>query len=421
MIWEEYAIKTKSYEISKQLVWKAYQRVKANKGAAGIDGQTIEQFGEKSQDNLYKLWNRMSSGSYIPPPVRLVEIPKGDGSKRTLGIPTVTDRIAQMVAKMNLEPKVDKSFNEDSYGYRPGKSGLKAIGVTRKRCWQWDWVIDLDIKGFFDTIDHELMMRAVKKHTAEKWMLLYIERWLKVPGQKEGRQKIERTKGTPQGGVISPLLANLFLHHVFDKWMGKEFPRVPFERYADDIIVHCLTEKQAEYVLEKIKKRLAQCKLTLHPEKTKIVYCKDGQRTGDGRVTSFDFLGYTFCSRYAKGKRGQFFNGFLPAVSAKAQAEMRYTIRSWRLTSLTTLTIKEIAEKINPVVRGWVNYYGVYYRSEMKKVLRQIDLTLAKWASRKFKKLHRGWVKSTRWLTTVSKREPTMFAHWAWKSATTEQ
>lgn len=418
---EECAIKTKSYEISKKAVGEAYRQVKANKGAGGVDAETIEIFEAKRKDNLYKIWNRMSSGSYFPPPVRLVEIPKSDGGKRTLGIPTVSDRVAQMVAKMYLEPKVDRCFHEDSYGYRPGKSGLEAIGTARKRCWKWDWVIDLDIKGFFDTIDHELMMRAVKKHTEEPWVLLYIERWLKASGQTAEGKEVVRTKGTPQGGVISPLLANLFLHHVFDEWMRKEFPTLPFERYADDIIVHCKTEKQARYVVDKIQQRLKQCKLALHPKKTKIVYCKDDQRKEDGKVTSFDFLGYTFKPRLARGKGGQFFNGFLPAASSKAQKEMRYTIRSWRLTSLTSLSIKEIAEKINPVVRGWINYYGVYYRSELRRVLRQLELALAIWATRKFKKLHRAWVKSTRWLTAVSKREPTLFAHWAWKSKMIEQ
>jgi len=402
-------------------VVEAYRLVKGNKGAGGVDAETIEMFEIDLKDNLYKIWNRMSSGSYFPPPVRLVEIPKSDGGKRTLGIPTVSDRVAQMVVKMYLEPKVNKCFHEDSYGYRPGKSGLEAIGTTRKRCWKWDWVIDLDIKGYFDNIDHELMMAAVKKHTEENWVLLYIERWLKASGQTAEGEEILRTKGTPQGGVISPLLANLFLHHAFDEWMQKEFSSLLFERYADDIIVHCKTEKQAQYMVERIRERLKQCKLILHPEKTKIVYCKDDNRKGDGKVTSFDFLGYTFKPRLAKGKRGQFFKGFLPAVSSKAQKEIRNNIRRWKLTTLTSLSIKEIAEKINPVIRGWMNYYGMYHRSELKRVLNQVDLALAKWATRKFKKLHRAWVKSTRWVNAVYMREPTLFAHWAWKSIRIEQ
>jgi RNA-directed DNA polymerase len=232
---EEPITKTKPFCISKQVVWEAYRRVKANQGAAGVDGQSIKDFEVHLKDNQYKIWNRMSSGSYFPPPVRTVDIPKSDGRSRRLGIPSVSDRVAQMVVKMYLEPKVEPIFHPDSYGYISGKSALDAVSVTRKRCWWYDWVIDLDVQGFFDNIDHALMMHAVKKHISSKWMLLYIERWLKAPAQLEDGSLIGRNKGTPQGGVISPLLANIFLHHVFDEWMRVSYPKLLFSRYADEL------------------------------------------------------------------------------------------------------------------------------------------------------------------------------------------
>lgn len=405
---------SKSYLISKQVVWEAYHRVKSNGGAAGVDAESLEMFERKLEDNLYKIWNRMSSGSYFPPPVRLCEIPKDDGRKRVLGIPTVSDRIAQMVAKLYLEPAIEPLFHVDSYGYRPGKSAVQAIGVARQRCWKFDWVIDLDIKGFFDTIDHRLMMRAVRKHAKEEWLLLYIERWLKAPAQNaEGEIKV-RPQGTPQGGVISPLLANLFLHYAFDRWMQQHFPTVPFERYADDMIVHCRTQKQVQYVLECIRRRLQQCRLTLHPEKTKVVYCQDVIRREEYDHTSFDFLGYTFRQRGSRNRKGQIFMGFTPAVSQKARKAMSRTIRGWRLKSQVPLTVKEISMLINPVVRGWMNYYGAYYRSALWPTLRQVELTVVGWANRKFKKLHRRLVATTRWLRAMRRREPRLFAHWAW-------
>ena len=271
----------KPFCITKRQVWEAYKRVKANKGAAGVDGQTIEKFAENLQDNLYKLWNRLTSGSYFPQPVLRVEIPKSDGGIRPLGIPTVADRIAQMVVKTYLEPELEKHFHPDSYGYRPGKSALDAVGMARQRCWKNDWVLDLDIKGFFDNIDHELMMRAVRAHTEEKWVLLYIERWLKAPIAMPDGAFIQPQKGTPQGGVASPLLANLFLHYAFDEWMKREYPGIPFERYADDAVCHCKSEAQAEQLKQALNVRMKDVGLELHPEKTKIVYCQDDDRQGD--------------------------------------------------------------------------------------------------------------------------------------------
>lgn len=411
--WEERIGETKSYVIDRIKVYQAWLRVKANGGAPGVDGRSIEDFERKHEDNLYKLWNRMSSGSYFPKPVRLCPIPKRDGKQRILGIPTVTDRVAQMVGVLYMEPEIDPKFHVDSYGYRPGKSAHDAVGMARKRCWRYDWVIDLDIKGYFDTIDHQLLMKAVERHVREKWLLLYIERWLAAPGVAQTGEQVERKCGTPQGGVISPLLANLFLHYVFDLWMRKEFGTIPFERYADDIIVHCKTKKQAIYVLEAIRRRLASCGLTVHPEKTKVVYCKDGQRPDDYDHTEFTFLGYQFRARLARNRQtGQFFVGFTPAVSPQAKQAMRQVIRSWKLKRYATESLEEVATRINPVVRGWINYYGRYCHSALSPVLRQVEMALSGWVMRKFKKLHRRRVESFRWLARVRRVAPKLFAHW---------
>jgi RNA-directed DNA polymerase len=408
--WEESITETKPFSISKRVVWEAYRRVKANRGAAGVDGQSITDFEVNLKDNLYKIWNRMSSGCYFPPPVRTVDIPKSDGRFRRLGIPAVSDRVAQMVVKIYLEPTVEKMFHKDSYGYISGKSALDAVGTVRKRCWGYDWVIDLDIQGFFDTIDHRLMLHAVKKHTNSKWMLLYIERWLKAPAQMEDGSLIEREQGTPQGGVISPLLANIFLHHVFDEWMRVEHPNVLFARYADDIIVHCYSEVQAQGMLSTIEIRLARCKLKLHPVKTKIVYCKDTRRPGNYVHESFDFLGYCFRPRICKGRN--YFVGFTPAVRKSAIKAMGDTIRGWKLQLWSSLCIEDIAKRINPVIRGWLNYYGRYYRSALYPILRQIEHALVRWAMRKYKRLRGHWLKTTHWLGRIARREPRLFSFW---------
>ena len=356
----------------------------------------------------------MSSGSYIPPAVLLCEIQKSDGKVRTLGIPTVADRVAQMVVKMTLEPQVEPHFHQDSYGYRPRRSAQQAVGVARRRCWQMNWVIDIDIKGFFDSIDHELMMRAVRKHTTESWILLYIERWLKAPAQRKDEKPKERTRGTPQGGVISPLLANIFLHHAYDSWMQKKFSNLPFERYADDILVHCYSEEQAKFVLGSIRERLKRCGLELHPSKTKIVYCKDDQRKEDSKQVSFDFLGYEFRARKCRNEQtGQLFMGFNPAISTRAKRTMRQRLRSWRLPKRTPMSLEEVAKWINPKMRGWINYYGAYCKSALQPILRLLDYHLAKWAMKKFKRYHRRRVRALRWLYTVYRRDPTLFAHHA--------
>jgi group II intron reverse transcriptase/maturase len=403
----------KSYAISKRLVWEAYKRVKANRGAAGVDGQTLDDFEKDLKSNLYKVWNRMSSGSYFPPPVRLVEIPKGGGGMRPLGIPTVGDRIAQAAVKMVLEPIVEPHFHEDSYGYRPGKSAHDAIATARKRCWRANWVIDLDIKGFFDNLDHDLVLKAVGHHTDIPWVHLYISRWLRAPVEKSDGTREERKRGTPQGGVISPLLANLFMHYAFDEWMKRRFPRIWFERYADDAVVHCVSEAQALYVHEAIRKRLADCGLELHPKKTKLVYCKDDDRRGEYGCVSFDFLGYTFQPRRARNRHGKFFVSFLPAVSSTAAKSVRKTIREWRMASTrNNQTLGDLADLVNPVVRGWTHYYGRFYRSQWIQVLRHLDRVLVAWACRKYRRFRRRERAATHWLGRIARRDPNLFAHW---------
>lgn len=404
--------KAKPFCISKRLVWTAYKLVKANRGAAGVDGESIEEFDRDLANNLYKLWNRLSSGSYMPPPVRRVEIPKGDGGVRPLGIPTVSDRIAQTVVKLVLEPLVEPHFHADSYAYRPGKSPTEAVGVARKRCWRYDWVCDLDIRGFFDNIDHALVMRAVRKHTDSRWVLLYIERWLKAPVQMADGSLEGRDKGTPQGGVISPLLANLFLHYAFDRWMGDQWPSVPFERYADDIIVHSKIEEEARGVLESIRERLARCKLELHPLKTKIVYCKDDDRRGNYPNETFDFLGYTFRPRESRNRWGKFFVNFSPAMSRKAATEVQHTMRDWRLHRKSDKSLEALSRMFNPVVRGWINYYGQFYKSAMYPVLRLLNRILIRWALRKYKRLKGRVRRAEHWLGRIARKEPNLFAHW---------
>ena len=402
---------TKPFCISKMAVWKAWQLVRANQGAAGIDEESITDFEVNLKGNLYKIWNRMSSGSYFPPPVRLVKIPKPGGGERVLGIPTVADRVAQMVAKLYLEPEVEPEFHQDSYGYRPGKSALDAVGQARERCWRNDWVLDLDIKGFFDNIDHSLMMHAVRKHTDCPWILLYIERWLKAPAVDADGNEVQRDRGTPQGGVASPLLANIFLHHVFDKWMAENFPYIPFERYADDIVVHCRSKAQAQFIRRQIEERLRKCKLEAHPEKTKIVYCKDDDRRGSHEHERFDFLGYTFRPRPSKNRRGKFFVNFSPAMSDKAAKAARATIRSWQLQNRSDKSLEDLARMFRATLSGWLSYYGRYYKSGMYPMFRALNRRLVRWAQRKYKR-YRHQRRATHWLRQLAQREPELFPHW---------
>jgi len=404
---------SKPFAISKRAVWEAYLRVKANQGAAGVDGESIAEFERDLKGNLYKLWNRLSSGSYMPPPVRAVEIPKRGGSGvRTLGVPTVQDRIAQTVATLYLEPGVEPHFHPDSYGFRPGRSALDAVGACRGRCWRSDWVIDLDIRSFFSSVDHELMLKAVQRHTGLRWVLLYVERWLKAPLQREDGTLEQRDRGTPEGSAISPLLANLFLHYAFDVWIAREFPGVQFERYCDDAVVHCVSERQARVVLDAIAERLAYCRLELHAGKTHIVYCKDSNRRGSHEHEQFGFLGYTFRPRLARSKRGDLFVSFSPAVSDEAAKAVRRTIKRWRLHRWSEATLTDLAGSINGIVQGWANYYGRFYPSEFARSLRLINDYLVRWAMWKYKRLRRHPARAARFLASVARREPDLFAHW---------
>jgi len=402
----------KPFSITKLQVWKAYKLVKANKGAAGVDGQTIAMFDADLKNNLYKLWNRLASGSYFPPPVMRVEIPKADGRMRPLGIPTVADRIAQMVVKQNLEPELEQHFHPDSYGYRPGKSALAAVGKARKNCWKRDWVLDLDIKGFFDNIDHELMMRAVRAHTKEKWVLLYIDRWLKAPVKMVDDTLEFPKKGTPQGGVVSPLLANLFLHYAFDKWISREYPDIPFERYADDAVCHCKSQAQAEQLKHELEVRMKEVGLELHPEKTKIVYCKDDLRRKDYPRVNFDFLGYTFRSRRSKNRWGKYFINFSPAISNKAAKAIRQKSRGWNWSLRSDKELEDLARMYNSTIQGWINYYGRYYKSALYPTLKCLERRLILWATRKYKSLRNHRRRAAQWLNRIARKQPYLFAHW---------
>ena len=404
--------KAKPFDIPKRLVWEAYQLVRANDGAAGIDGQTLEKFDEDLSKNLYKIWNRMSSGSYHPEPVKRVEIPKKSGGTRPLGIPTVGDRIAQMTARLSFEPKVEPHFHDDSYGYRPEKSAHQAVAKARQRCWDYDWVIDLDIKGFFDNLDWELMLKAVDYHKPEAWVRLYIERWLKAPAKDNAGTIYERDRGTPQGGVISPLLANLFLHYAFDKWMERSHGGNPFERYADDIVIHCRTQAEAEGLLEEIKQRLAECKLTVHPDKTKIVYCKDRNRRDTYERTDFDFLGYTFRPRTARGKNGKLFLAFTPAISRKSEQAIKDEIKRWKIHRAVTATLEELSTLYDGKLRGWFAYYGKYRPSALYGIFCMFQKILVKWAKCKYKHLKRSWAKAAEFMKTVADSAKHLFVHW---------
>jgi len=404
--------KAKPFDIPKREVWEGFKRVKANQGAAGVDGQSIAEFEANLSGNLYKLWNRMSSGSYFPPPVRRVDIPKADGGTRPLGIPTVADRIAQEVARRYLEPILEPLFHVDSYGYRPGKSAIDAVRTARQRCWRYDWVLDLDVRSYFDSIDWELMLTAVRHHTDCPWVLLYIERWLKAPVQMEDGGVVPRQAGTPQGGVISPLLANLFLHYAFDIWMARTYPHIPFERYADDAICHCRSVEEAQVLWKALADRLSVCKLVLHPDKTQIVYCKDVNRRGDHPNQSFDFLGFAFRARKTVWHGHRYAHGFRPAVSPKALKAISRTIRGWALHHRSDKSLQDLATIYNPYIRGWTNYYGQFYRKQLRPTLLRIDTYLVRWARWKFKRLRRRHWGAREWLARVRCANPTLFSHW---------
>jgi RNA-directed DNA polymerase len=404
----------KSFAISKQEVWDAWTKVKENKGAPGVDEQSLQAFEADVKGNLYKIWNRMSSGTYFPPPVKGVEIEKPHGGgTRLLGIPTVGDRVAQTVVASHLQQRLEPVFHPDSYGYRPGKSALDAVAVCRRRCWKYDWVVEFDIRKFFDSVPWALITKAVRAHTDARWVMLYVERWLAAPISMPGGELQTRDRGTPQGSAVSPVLANLFMHYAFDRWLSEQFPAVAFERYADDAVVHCASQAQAERVLTALHQRMAEVGLELHSGKTNIVYCKDSNRRGQYANTSFTFLGYTFRPRCARRKDGGQFTSFLPAVSNEALKKMSARVRSWRLHRRVNSTGAELASMINSVVRGWMAYYGAFYHSALHPLLHRINTYLLRWIMHKYRRLN-TWKKSIQAMRDAIERDPQYFAHWSW-------
>ena len=395
------------------MVWVAYKKVRANKGSAGVDAVSMEEFDANRVKHLYKLWNRMASGSYFPPPVKEVEIPKKDGKVRKLGIPTISDRVGQMVVKDYIEPRLEEMFSPNSYGYRPNKNAHQALESVRKNCWKTDWVIDLDIKGFFDNISHDKLMLAVEKHVPENWARLYIARWLTTPVlTKSGELVTKQGKGTPQGGVISPLLANLFLHYGFDKWLEQTDNTVNFTRYADDVIVHCKSKAHAEQTLNAIRERMNEVGLELHPEKTTIVYCRDHRRQGIYPEVKFDFLGYSFQPRSTNSRTTSgMFLGFDCAISISSRKRIADELGELRVEKMSFKSIVGIAQYLNPMIRGWINYYGKFRISMLQKVFRLLNKRLVRWARKRYKRYKTSLKRGFQWLRRVQEQYPTLFYH----------
>jgi group II intron reverse transcriptase/maturase len=406
--------KTKSVPISTTMVWEAYKKVRRNKGSAGVDEVSMAEYDADRSKHLYKLWNRLASGSYFPPPVKEVEITRKDGKIRKLGIPTISDRVGQMVVKDYLEPRFEKIFSPNSYGYRPNKNAHQALESVRKNCWRQDWVIDLDIKGFFDNIDHKKLMQAVERHVPEQWAKMYIIRWLEAPVlKKTGELVTKQGKGTPQGGVISPLLANLFLHYVLDKWLELTDPQVKLERYADDAILHCNSKAHAEETLRKVQTRIESCGLELHPDKTKLVYCRDFRRMENHPQVKFDFLGYSFQPRTAKSRKtGKLFLGYDCAISISSRKRIADRLEELNIENLSFKSIVGIAQFLNPMIRGWVHYYGKFRGYELSKVFQLLRKRLVKWARKRYKRYRTSLTKAYKWLDRVRKQFPYLFYHW---------
>lgn len=403
---------TKSLPISKRMVYNSYLKVSAKQGSAGIDEQSIEEFNADLSGNLYKIWNRMTSGSYFPPPVRTVLIPKKQGGKRMLGIPTVSDRIAQGVVKDFLDPVLESVFHPCSFGYRPGKSAHNALQQCQDNCIKYTWVIDVDIKRFFDDIDHEILIQLLSQHIQVKWVLLYAKRWLKTGIVQEDGSIAVRTRGTPQGGVISPLFANIYLHYAFDKWMSELNPQNPFERYADDIVIHCSSKEEAEILLEKLRLRMAEYKLELHTEKTKIVYCKNYQRNEEHANTSFTFLSYSFQPRTIRDKYGKkkCFVIFNAAISQQAKRVIRRKLKEILQVRWNVATLEWFAQKLNPKIRGWVNYYSKFNQWEMLKVFHYLNERIQKWIKHKYKIIGKRRVLNK--YRMIQRSYPCLFYQW---------
>lgn len=409
-LWNE----TRSVPVSRQMVWAAYKKVRSNHGSAGVDGVSMEEFDAHKSKHLYKLWNRMASGSYFPPAVKEVEIPKKDGKIRKLGIPTISDRVGQMVVKDYLESRFEKIFSTNSYGYRPGKNAHMALEQVRQNCRRYDWVVDLDIRGFFDNIDHAKLFRAIEKHVEERWCLMYIKRWLSMPVERQSGELVPNPgKGTPQGGVISPLLSNLFLHYAMDKWLEQTHPAVEFVRYADDAILHCQDKQQAEDTLQALKARMDACGLELHPEKTKLVYCHDYRRQQEHEKVQFDFLGYSFQPRPCKsGKTGKLFLGYDCAISISARKAISSKLSVMRMERNGSKSIVGIAQKLNPMIRGWIIYYGRYRGYELNRVFRLLHKRLIRWARKRYKRYRTSINKCYKWSSRIRKQFPNLFYHW---------
>ncbi len=402
----------KPFEVSKKLAGQAYLEVKSKGGAAGVDGESLELFEHNLKNNLYRIWNRLCSGSYFPPPVKAVPIPKKSGGTRVLGVPAVSDRIAQTVVKQALEPILEPVFDEDSFGYRPGKSAHDAIAITRKRCWRYDWVVEFDIRALFDNIDHELLMKALRHHCQCRWVLLYVERWLQAPLEQPGGSLQARDKGTPQGGVVSPILANLFLHYAFDAWVRRQLPGVPFCRYADDGLLHCKSQSQAEYVMSLISERFRECGLEIHPDKSSIVYRKDVNRLEEHSRISFDFLGYTFRPRRCVNKKGQVHPNFLPAISISSKKEINRCMRSWHVQLKNEKTLLDLSQMFNLKLRGWQACYGCFHASALRQLWRNFNRYLVQWVRRKLKRFSGHRQRARRYLDQIARANPHLFIHW---------
>lgn len=398
---------TKSQPITKVMVWQAYKEVKSNAGSGGIDKMGWEHLQKNAGAELYLLWNRLSSGSYFPKAVKQVAIPKKGGGERLLGIPTILDRIAQQVVRKHLERILEPKFHPSSFGYRPNRGCHQAVEQANANSYNHDFAIDLDIKGFFDNIDHGLLMKAIRHYCSDKWVLLYVERWLKAGiVQKDGIFE-PSLFGTPQGGVISPLLANLFLHVVFDKWMDTYHPEKPFERYADDIVVHCKTESQAKFMLRQIKERMESCRLQLHADKSKIVNLRGYSQAKYPK--GFDFLGFTIRPRAYKTKgTGKVKSIPCICVSQKSRTRIMQKIKGLNLHKRRK-SLEEIAKEINPVIRGIINYYHRFWKDDMRIVWNQLNARLLKWVKWE-KDLYK--LASVRYLKTKYREKPDLFAHW---------